>query len=75
MYNDANSIKAETSHSSIVDSYDFVEITTITDIDGGYGGLMFKILQAKLSVKGVIADLPLVIQKTSNIVNYSRNII
>jgi hypothetical protein len=52
-----------------------VEITTITDIDGGYGGLMFKILQAKLSVKGVIADLPLVIQKTSNIVNYSRNII
>jgi len=40
IFNEANSIKAMTSHSTIIDSYDFTGINTLTDIGGGYGGLM-----------------------------------
>ncbi len=63
IFNEANSYKARTSHRAITDAYDFSALNTITDVGGGYGGLMFEILKAFPSMKGLIADIPQVIKK------------
>ena len=40
IFNDANAVKAATSHRAIVDAYDFSGINTLTDVGGGIGTLM-----------------------------------
>ncbi len=63
IFNEANAIKAVGSHRAIVDVYDFSGIHTLTDVGGGTGGLMAEILTANLHIKGVVADLPSVVQE------------
>jgi len=64
VFNEANAIKAGSSHRAIVDVYDFSGINTLTDIGGGLGILMAEILIANPLMEGVVADTPSVIQKT-----------
>jgi hypothetical protein len=68
IYHHAQSIKAMTSHRTIIDSYNFSGINSLTDIGGGYGGLMIEILKAHPSMRGVITDVPSVIRETRKII-------
>ena len=68
IFNEANAIKAANSHRAIVDVYDFSGINMLTDIGGGLGALMAEILIANPVIKGVVADIPSVIQDTRRII-------
>ena len=63
VFNEANAIKAASSHRAIVDVYDFSGISTLIDVGGGLGALMTEILIANPLMKGFVADIPSVIQK------------
>jgi hypothetical protein len=63
VFNEANAVKATNSHRAIVDVYDFSGINTLTDVGGGIGVLMSEILIANPQMKGVVADIPSVIQE------------
>jgi SAM-dependent methyltransferase len=62
IYNEANALKAMNSHRAIVDVYDFSNIKILTDVGGGYGNLMAEILTAYPTLRGVVAELPTVVQ-------------
>jgi hypothetical protein len=63
VFNEANALKAASSHRAIVDVYDFSGFSKITDVGGGLGSLMIEILIANPSIEGVIADIPSVIEE------------
>jgi ubiquinone/menaquinone biosynthesis C-methylase UbiE len=46
----------------VVESYDFTGIETLVDIAGGHGRLLTTILKANPSLRGVLFDLPHVIE-------------
>jgi hypothetical protein len=58
IFNEANTIKAMTTHATVLNYYDFSRFKSVIDIGGGFGGLLFKILQSNKFLKGIIADLP-----------------
>ena len=58
VFHEANAVKAASSHSAIVEAYDFRGIDTLTDVGGGYGTLLLEILEAKPHIRGVVADRP-----------------
>jgi hypothetical protein len=58
VYNEANAIKAMTSHRAIIDVYDFSGIDILTDVGGGNGALMAEILNANPKMRGIVVDLP-----------------
>lgn len=62
LLNEANAVKAVNSHRAIIDIYDFSGINKLIDVGGGYGALMAEILTAYPSLKGIVADLPSVVQ-------------
>jgi hypothetical protein len=62
IYHEANAIKAMTSHRAIIDAYDFSGIATLTDVGGGHGALIAEILRAHPAMKGVIAEVPVVVK-------------
>ena len=68
IFNEANAIKAGSSHRAIVEAYDFSDINTLTDVGGGLGVLMEEILIANSAMKGIVADIPSVIQKTREMI-------
>lgn len=47
---------------AIVSAYDFSGIGTLVDIAGGHGSLLSAILKANPAMKGVLADMPAVIE-------------
>lgn len=47
---------------AIVSAYDFSGVHTLVDIAGGHGSLLTAILQANPSMKGILADMPSVIE-------------
>ena len=47
---------------AIVSAYDFSEICTLVDIAGGHGSLLSAILKANPGMKGILADMPAVIE-------------
>jgi ubiquinone/menaquinone biosynthesis C-methylase UbiE len=63
IYNEANALKAASSHRVIVDAYDFSGINTLSDIGGGTGALMAEILNAYPSMHGVVADIASVVRQ------------
>ncbi|MDM8521819.1 methyltransferase [Desulfococcaceae bacterium HSG8] len=73
VFHEANSYKAAFSHRAIVEVYDFSGINTLTDVGGGFGGLMFEILEANPSVKGIIADLPETVRHLSEIIKQKKS--
>jgi hypothetical protein len=68
VFHEAGSFKAAFSHRAIVDVYDFTGINTLTDVGGGFGGLMFEILKAYPSMKGIVAELPEVLRHLTEII-------
>jgi hypothetical protein len=62
LYHEANAVKAVTAHRAIIDAYDLSGITTLTDVGGGHGALMAEILEAYPVMKGVIAEVPVVVK-------------
>ncbi len=68
VFHEANSFKAAFSHREIVENYNFAGIHTITDVGGGFGGLMFEILEANPFMKGVVAELPEVVRDLTGII-------
>jgi hypothetical protein len=69
IYNEANAIKASTSHRAIIDVYDFSGINSLADIGGGNGALMVEILKANPSLSGMIADLPSVVTAAKDFIS------
>jgi hypothetical protein len=63
IFNEVNAIKAAGSHRTIIDSYDFSGIKTLTDVGGGIGVLMAEILSANPSMEGIVLDIPSVIRE------------
>ena len=63
IFNKANQIKAIASHTTITKVYNFSTLKSIVDIGGGYGGLLYNILNAFPRIKGTIADLPYMKEK------------
>jgi hypothetical protein len=47
---------------ALVSAYDFTGIGTLVDVAGGHGSLLSAILQANPSMRGVLADMPAVIE-------------
>ena len=68
VFNEANAVKAAHSHRAVVDAYDFSGIHTLTDVGGGLGALMAEILAAHPSIKGIVADVPPVVQETRKVI-------
>ena len=68
IYHEANAIKAMTSHRAIIDAYDFSGVNTLTDIGGGHGALMAEILGANPAMRGVVAELPSVVNKAEEFI-------
>ncbi len=60
VFNEANAVKAATSHRAILDSYDFNGSRRILDVGGGTGALMIAILNAQPLLEGAVADLAFV---------------
>ncbi len=68
IFNQANAVKAVSSHRAIVDVYDFSGINTLTDIGGGLGALMAEILNANPLMNGIVAETPSVVEKTKEFI-------
>jgi hypothetical protein len=66
--NEANAVKAASSHRAIIDVYDFSGINTLTDVGGGIGVLMAEILISNPLIRGIVADTPTVIQETKKMI-------
>ncbi len=58
IFHKANSFKAGFSHGVIAEAYDFAKINTVTDVGGGFGGLLVEILKINSHMKGIVAELP-----------------
>lgn len=62
IFNEAMVSKAQAQIPAVVAAYDFSKLGTIADIGGGRGHLLQGILAANRSAKGILFDLPTVIQ-------------
>jgi len=62
IFNEAMVAKAQVQIPAVVASYDFSRFGTIADIGGGRGHLLQAVLAANRSAKGILFDLPTVIQ-------------
>ncbi|HEX8832918.1 MAG TPA: methyltransferase [Abditibacteriaceae bacterium] len=61
-FQDGMTSLSESIHAAIVQCYDFSGIDTIMDVGGGYGTLLATILKANPHMKGVLFDLPHVVE-------------
>ncbi|MFC1883187.1 methyltransferase [Thermodesulfobacteriota bacterium] len=68
IFNEANALKAANTHRSIIDVYDFKEISTLIDVGGGLGVLLAEILNAYSSMNGVLAETPSVVAEAKEII-------
>lgn len=62
IFNEAMVAKAQAQVPAVVAAYDFSQLGAIADIGGGRGHLLQAILAANRSAKGILFDLPTVIQ-------------
>ena len=53
---------------AVISAYDFSEIRTIVDVGGGNGALIAAILKATPSMRGVLFDLPSVIEEARSVI-------
>ena len=64
MFNDAMTDFVAQNVRGVVAAYDFSSLSTIVDVGGGHGSLMTAILEASPSSRGVVFDVPSVIEGT-----------
>jgi hypothetical protein len=62
LFNDAMTSISELAIAPVVAAYDFTRFGTIADVGGGHGRLLAAILQATPAARGVLYDLPQVVQ-------------
>lgn len=62
IFNDAMSNVTAVVNRALLDAYDFSPINRIVDVGGGHGGLMASLLKPHPAMKGVIFDLPHVVE-------------
>jgi hypothetical protein len=62
MFNDAMIDFVSQNIRAVVAAYDFTRLSKIVDVGGGHGALMAALLEANPSTRGVILDLPAVIE-------------
>ena len=67
IFNEAMTAKAQTQVPAVVAGYEFSPFATIADIGGGRGHLLRAVLQANPSARGVLFDLPNVIQDAAGV--------
>ena len=65
LFNDAMTGKTHSQTAGILSAYDFSDFKTVADIGGGNGHLLQAILATTPNLKGVLFDLPNVIEQTS----------
>lgn len=65
-FNDAMTNMAGRAAPAILEAYDFSGIETLVDVAGGHGVLLTSILQKHQQLKGVLFDLPHVIEGAAN---------
>ncbi|WP_326992207.1 ArsR family transcriptional regulator [Chitinophaga sp. 212800010-3] len=53
---------------AVISGYDFSQFRTIVDIGGGNGALLFNVLHAFPTVKGVIFDVPSVVEQAEQLI-------
>lgn len=58
------SVSAEQTR-AVLESYDFEGLESLVDVGGGYGGLLFEILRAHPALRGVLFDVPQVIDRVT----------
>jgi hypothetical protein len=61
IFNETMTSVSQAHNHAIIASYDFSGFTKIIDVGGGHGSLLSAILQANSSLKGVLFDLPHVV--------------
>lgn len=66
VFNKANQTKARASHTTITEVYDFSHFKSIADIGGGYGGLLYHILNVFPNISGIVADLAYMKEKVES---------
>ncbi len=71
IYNAAMNAGATTAAAAIVESYDFSQFDTIVDLGGGQGSLLKGILEANPTPRGILFDLPAVVETANNLRNSS----
>ena len=64
----ANNYKAARTHRVVVDEYDFEGVSSITDVGGGFGGLLAEILRAYPGMTGAVADRPGVVARSAGMI-------
>lgn len=64
IFNRAMTTLARNNISAVVESYDFGGIGTLVDVGGGHGALMASVLERHPAMRGVVFDLPHVIEGT-----------
>ena len=62
MFNEAMIDYVSQSIRAVVSAYDFAPLRTIVDVGGGHGALMSAILEANPAARGVVFDLPAVVE-------------
>lgn len=67
-FHEANARKAASSHGVMTTVYDFGDMDAVTDVGGGFGGLLIQILKANPHIKGVLADLPETVEHLGKII-------
>lgn len=67
-FNSAMTGRSEGRSAAIIDAYNFSQHSTIVDIGGGQGGLLAAILRANPGSRGVLFDLPQVVETSGSVI-------
>jgi ubiquinone/menaquinone biosynthesis C-methylase UbiE len=62
VFNDTMTMFTQRNTAAVVGAYDFSAVGTIVDVGGGHGALMAAILEASPRTRGILVDLPAVIE-------------
>jgi hypothetical protein len=62
IFNDAMTALTRTVDAAVASAYDFSRIRTLIDVAGGHGGLLTSLLRAHPHLRGVLFDIPPVIE-------------
>ena len=72
IFSQANGAKAVSLNKAILSAYDFSPYNSVMDIGGGYGGLLFKILDAHKHLHGTLGDLSYIIKDLQGKISQSK---
>jgi hypothetical protein len=68
-FNDAMTSNSAFSSAAVLDAYDFSGINTLVDVGGGHGLLLASILQKYPDLKGILFDMPPIVEQAKDLVD------